>query len=85
MDDGIKPVTPWRDLIYTSYQAWILYHYKHQKKGISEGTSGSKSKLNRMKSILNIKKQARRQEKSKREIARDSISKSLFNGMNLAK
>ena len=46
------------------------------KKGNSDGTMGSKSKMNRMKSYKNIKKETA-PKKTKKENALDILSKSL--------
>lgn len=52
--------------------------YQQQKKGNSEGATGSKSKMNLMKSYTYIKKGSDTQ-KTKKENAPDTISKSLQN------
>ena len=50
--------------------------YQQQKKVTADGSMGSKSKLNSMKSYKNIKKEAA-PKKTKKENAQDIISKSL--------
>ncbi|SDS55339.1 hypothetical protein SAMN04487764_2483 [Gillisia sp. Hel1_33_143] len=55
--------------------------YQQQKKVTADGSMGSKSKLNIMKSYKNIKKEAGLK-KQKKENALDIISKSLQKNIN---
>ncbi|RXG11558.1 single stranded DNA-binding protein [Leeuwenhoekiella aestuarii] len=53
--------------------------YQQQKKVTAIGTNGSKSKMNLMKSVQNITKEAgSKKHKTKKENAQDNISKSFF-------
>ncbi len=64
---------------YMSYQTWILKSTKQQKEGNSDGSMGSKSKMNLMKSYKINKKEAEQKlKKQKKENALDIISKSIF-------
>ena len=56
--------------------------YQQQKKVTADGSMGSKSKSNIMKSYKNIKKEAA-QKKQKKENALDIISKSLQKNINV--
>ena len=57
--------------------------YQQQKKVTAIGTKGSKSKPSIMKSVQNIKQEARsKKSKTKKENAQDKISKSIFQDTN---
>lgn len=66
-----------RSTFYKSLSIQNNENVSATKKGNSEGTMGSKSKLNLMKSYKNIKKEAA-PKKTKKENALDIISKSLL-------
>ena len=62
-----------------SKQPWILNRMGQQKEGNSEGSMGSKSKMNLMKSYKISKKEAQQKlKKQKKENALDIISKSII-------
>ena len=64
---------------YMSSQNGILNHTKQQKEGNSDGSIGSKSKMNLMKSYKINKKEAEQKiKKQKKENALDIKSKSIL-------
>ncbi|MCX2838267.1 hypothetical protein OQ279_08885 [Salinimicrobium sp. MT39] len=73
-----KPVVP---PFYKSLSIPNIENISATKKGNSDGTTGSKSKMNIMKSYKNIKKEAG-PKKQKKENAQDTISKSLQKNIN---
>jgi hypothetical protein len=79
--NGLHKPLSLRFSFYKSLSIPNLENVSATKKGNSEGAMGSKSKMNIMKSYKNIKKGAA-PKKTKKENARDIISKSLQKNTN---
>ena len=74
--NGLHKPGSYLALFYKSLSIPNIENVSATKKGNSDGTMGSKSKINLMKSYKNIKKEAA-PTKTKKENALDIISKSL--------